>query len=223
VEISGVEIRRRIWQYSPMQAPWKHFETRVLLAGGLSALLVFAAALWIARSMRREPAQPSAQEPARALRTPPLPRREKPDRFPGNTHRPAAGEGDTSGSIDLGTFSAGRDLVYVDDPRVWWESDHDTNDTECDHSMHAAVEAPLRRLIDLVDAAGGTLEVHDAYRAAGIHNPRSLHKEGRAVDLTCDALGLEELAKLCWVAGFDWVYHEAGARGGAHVHCSVRR
>ena len=207
-----------------MQAPWKHFETRVLLAGWASALLVFFAALWIASCSRREePADEAKNTPrvARSIPAPPL--REKPKRFPANTHRPGTGEGATSGSVDLGTFSAGRDLVHVDDPRVWWESDHDTNDTECDHSMHAAVEAPLRRLIELVDAAGGTLEVHDAYRAAGIHNPRSLHKEGRAVDLTCDELGLEELAKLCWVAGFDWVYHEAGAKGGAHVHCSVRR
>jgi len=149
--------------------------------------------------------------------------RDIPDKFPANTHMPRIGEGAASGSIDLSTFSAGRDLVYFDDRRIWWESDHDKNDNECDHSMHRAVQAPLRRLVALVSRAGGTLEVHDAYRPTGVHAPRSLHLEGRAVDVTCDELGLKELAKLCWAAGFDWILYEANARGGAHIHASVRR
>ncbi|MFC1452487.1 hypothetical protein ACFLSJ_03985 [Verrucomicrobiota bacterium] len=112
--------------------------------------------------------------------------------------------------------------MYIDDPRVWWESDNDDKDTEDDHSIHRSLEAPLRRLIELVHERGGALEVQDAYRAGGVHNPRSLHKEGRALDVTCDEMSLEDLAKLCWAAGFDWVYHED--RGtGPHVHCSVRR
>ncbi len=89
--------------------------------------------------------------------------------------------------------------------------------------MHHAIETPLRLLIELVHREGGTLEIHDAYRPEGVHNARSLHKEGRALDMTCDELGLERLACLCWAAGFDWVYYEASARGGAHVHCSVKR
>lgn len=146
-----------------------------------------------------------------------------PAEFTRDTHRPAESEGAVSGSRDPDLFSAGRDLIYVDDSRVFWESDSDKNDVECDHSMHRAMEDPLRLLIELVHKQGGTLEVHDAYRAEGVHNERSLHKEGRAIDVTCDELGLEQLSCLCWAAGFDWVYYEASSRGGAHVHCSVKR
>ncbi len=158
---------------------------------------------------------PTATQPLTAVR-------DIPAAFPRNTHLPTRREMDVSGSVDPERFSPGRDLVYVDDSRVWWESDHDTGDDECDHSVHRALDLPLRRLIALVATRNGTLEVHDAYRPTKIHNSRSLHKEGRAIDVTCDELGLEELAKLCWAAGFDWVYHESPARGGAHIHASVR-
>ena len=68
---------------------------------------------------------------------------------------PDAKECDISGSITNNDFSAGRDLVYVDDPRVWWESDNDgDDDDECDHSMNAVIEIPFRRLVNLVTAAG---------------------------------------------------------------------
>lgn len=152
-----------------------------------------------------------------------IPMREAPASFKAGKHMPDIGEGAASGSIELGTFSAGRDLIYVDDPRVWWESDSDKNDVEDDHSMHAAMAIPFIRLLDLVSEKNAVLKVQDAYRAHGVHGPRSLHKEGRALDLTSDELTLEELAILCWVAGFDWVYHEANALSGSHVHCSVQR
>ena len=104
------------------------------------------------------------------------------------------------------------------------ETEDDDTDTEDDHSVHRSLEAPLRRLIELVHRRGGILEVHEAYRATGVHNPRSLHTEGRAIDVTCDEFSLEELAKLCWAAGFDWVYYEGGSKvNGPHIHCSVRR
>ncbi len=143
--------------------------------------------------------------------------------FRADTHRPPKPEGEISGKRDAELFSPGRDLVFVDDPRVYWESDNDENDDECDHSMHKSMEAPLRLLIELVHARGGTLEVQDCYRASGVHNARSLHKEGRAIDITCDELGLEKLSSLAWSSGFDWVYYEKSSRGGAHVHCSVKR
>ena len=152
-----------------------------------------------------------------------IPMREAPKTFGAGVHKPKTGEAAASGSIELGTFSAGRDLIYVNDPRVWWESDSDKNDIEDDHSMHAAMEVPFRRLVELVSETNAVLKVQDAYRAHGVHGPKSLHKEGRALDLTSDELSLEELAKLCWVAGFDWVYHEGNARSGSHVHCSVKR
>ncbi len=152
------------------------------------------------------------------------PRRELPARFPPNTTLPDMRENAASGSIHMPTFSPGRDLVYVDDPRVWWESDHDgESDDECDHTFHRSLEAPLRRVIEAVAVRGATLKVQDAYRPTGIHNGRSLHREGRAIDLTCDGLPLEELAKLCWQAGFDWVFYERPTGGGDHIHASVRR
>ena len=154
---------------------------------------------------------------------PPTPRRAAPVSFPPDTHLPNINEVRASGAIDLGTFSPGRDLIRFDDPRIWWESDHDKGDIEDDHSIHKSVEGPLRTLIELVTKEGGELEVHEAYHPGGQHNIRSLHKEGRAIDVTCDQFPLEELAKLCWVAGFDWVYYEASTAGGAHIHCSVKR
>ena len=69
-----------------------------------------------------------------------------------------------------------------------------------------------------------------------VHAARSLHCEGRALDLTLGRPGsdkslsgpeasaaLERLAKLAWQAGFDWVYNEWPKGGGPHVHASVRR
>jgi hypothetical protein len=169
------------------------------------------------------PAAPIATPPP-AVAAPSLaPVRDEPARFARNSYLPNRREGDVSGSVNPELFSPGRDLIYVDDSRVWWESDNDkeSGDDECDHSMHHALDLPFRRLIELVAARDGILEVHDAFRAARVHASRSLHKEGRALDLTCDELGLEALAKLCWAAGFDWVYYECG-KGGDHIHVSVR-
>ena len=147
--------------------------------------------------------------------------RKKPKKFPPNTYLPKKKESQASGAIDLTTFSPGKSLIYFDDKRVWWESDHDKNDIEDDHTIYVTMKAPLRRLIDLVTKENATLKVQDTYRPTGIHNSRSLHKEGRAIDLTCSGISLEELAKLCWMAGFNWVYYER--KGGAHIHCSVKR
>ena len=150
------------------------------------------------------------------------PVRDEPRRFRANTHLPNYGEGRASGSMGSYPFLPKHDLVHIDDDRVWWESEHDTNDTEDDHIIHRSMEEPLRRLIELVDQRNAVLKVQDAYRDEGIHAKKSLHKEGRAIDLTAEGMGLEELAKLAWAAGFDWVYNEAPKRGGAHVHASVR-
>ncbi len=200
-----------------------------LLLLGLAAI---AASIGAAVDPRRPTSvQPAATEPPTEPLPTPQPQppdlspvREEPTRFRRNTYMPKRREGDVSGSVDPETFSPGRDLIYIDDSRVWWESDNDkaSGDDECDHSMHMALEFPFRRLIELVSAREGVLEVHDAFRAARVHGSRSLHKEGRALDLTCDQLGLEALAKLCWAAGFDWVYYECG-KGGDHIHVSVRR
>jgi hypothetical protein len=190
-----------------------------LVWGLVSALAVFLAGLcWTMTTARREPAASGSRNirPDSRLRV-----REEPADFPIGTHLPNRREGEVSGSIDMATFSAGRDLIYVDDERVWWESDQDEDDDECDHTMHRSLEAPFRRLVELVSREGGTLKVQDAFRPARIHSSRSLHREGRALDVTCDDFPLEKLAKLCWAAGFDWVYYEK--TGGEHVHCSVRR
>lgn len=169
------------------------------------------------------------------------PVREAPEKFPHDGKHPGPSESDCSGPTDLDSFSAGRDLVYVDDARCWWESDFDAaeKDVECDHTMHAAMEIPFRRLVNLVAASEGTnsqLRVQEAFRAAGVHAARSLHCEGRALDVTLGrpgaresfrgsegAAALERLAKLCCQAGFDWVFFENSTGTGPHVHASVRR
>ncbi|HNR93862.1 MAG TPA: hypothetical protein PKM67_03310 [Kiritimatiellia bacterium] len=148
--------------------------------------------------------------------------RAEPDAFKPNMRLPHRSEIRSSGAIHLKAFFPEYDLMHVDDPRVWWESDHDTDDVEDDHLVHYAMEIPLKRLIELVHREGGKLKVQDAYRADGIHYPKSLHKEGRAIDLTCENMTLEKLAKLCWAADFDWVFYEAPKGGGHHIHASVR-
>ena len=166
--------------------------------------------------------------------------RPAPDKpFGRNGRLPSARENDASGAPAPGAFSPARDLVFVDDPRCWWESDNDgESDDECDHSMHAAAEIPFRRLVNLLalEAPQLQLRVQEAYRPCGsIHSPKSLHLEGRALDLTLGLPGaaesfrgdeimpsLERLAALAWRAGFDWVLLEWPRGGGPHVHASVR-
>jgi len=153
-----------------------------------------------------------------------IPAREIPRSFrPGSQMPRNKGEGAASGSIEISTFDPDRDLIRIDDPRVKWESDDDKNDNEDDHLYHRSLEAPLRRLIHLVEEAGGELEVTDGYRDKydRIHAKRSLHKEGRAIDLISTGIDLSHLGRLAWAAGFDWVLYESGK--GAHIHASVRR
>jgi hypothetical protein len=149
------------------------------------------------------------------------PVRAEPEHFTRRTRMPVRREIDASGANVLSSFDAGRDLVKLYDSRVWWESDNDGDgDDEDDHAINRALETPLRRVIELVAAAGGRLKVQDSYRASGVHCSTSLHKEGRAVDLTAEVISLEKLAKLCWAAGFHWVFYEV--KGGEHIHCSVQ-
>lgn len=146
------------------------------------------------------------------------PVRDRPATFPANSHMPPVKEYLASGANDPNRFNAARDLVLVHDKRAWWESDQHPGGGENDHMMHRAMVTPLRRLIELASQKGAVLEIRDTYRPEGrIHIRISLHREGRAVDLTVRGISLEELAKLSWMSGFDWVYREGG-----HVHCSVR-
>ena len=155
------------------------------------------------------------------------PVREAPKSFKKNTYMPNIPESEASGSIDKSDFAAGRDLIYMEESRILWK---------CDHSMHRAMEIPFRRLVNLVTAAGWDLKVHEIYMPSGsVHATRSLHKEGRALDITVDRPdpkpsithfekieAYEELSKLAWQAGFDWVYYEYSKGTGPHIHASVR-
>jgi hypothetical protein len=155
------------------------------------------------------------------------PVREAPAAFPPDSNMPRGKEIYASGPIDLATFDPKRDLMRFEDPRVWFESDHaKDDDDEDDHLIHRAMEVPLRRLVNLVEQKKGKLKVQDAFRHAAknrIHMARSLHCEGRAIDLTCEGMSLSELAKLCWQAGFDFVLYETPRTSGPHLHCSVKR
>ncbi len=206
--------------YHSRQNGWMKRHVVLLCLGCTSAIVVFAVGVSRipSRHLRHEPLDMTEIEDVV------MPLRQAPASFPRGTYRPNRRESDVSGAIDLATFSAGRDLTYVEDDRAWWESDNDNGDTECDHTVHHSLRVPLEQAIQLTAERGAVLKIQDAYRGAGIHNSKSLHKEGRAIDLTCDELPLEEIAKICWQAGFDWVYHEKGSRNnGPHIHASVAR
>lgn len=171
---------------------------------------------------------PAADRPPAAAPAPDLknPVRPAPAAFPRDSNLPRGKESLHSGPIDLATFDPKRDLTRFEDPRVWFESDHDPSGKEDDHLISRAMETPLRRLVNLVEAKKGKLKIQDAYRPAAqntVHLGKSLHLEGRAVDLTCEGLALGDLAKLCWQAGFDFVLYEAPKASGDHIHCSVKR
>jgi hypothetical protein len=155
------------------------------------------------------------------------PVRPAPSAFPPDSNMPPGKESSHSGPIDLKTFDAKKDLVHFDDPRLWFESDHDKGDTEDDHMINRSVITPLKRLANLIEKKGAKLKVQEAYRPVTkdrkIHLAKSLHREGRAVDLTSDKLSLSELAKLAWQAGFDYVLYEVPKNGGRHLHCSMKR
>lgn len=182
------------------------------------------------------PAVPAATPAEKALcAVRPAP--EKP--IPKDHHWPEERESSVCGAIRLDDFSAGRDLVYVEDPTVWWESDQDAkeNDIEDDHTMNVALEPAFRRLVALLATEKPDLQlrVQECFRAAGVHSARSLHAEGRAIDVTVgrkDGTRLPaseteaaytELAAFCWRAGFDWIYFENATGTGPHVHASVKR
>ena len=164
-----------------------------------------------------------SQQPPPDLHNPVRP---APATFPVDSNMPTGREVFASGPIDLATFNPDKDLVRFEDKRVWFESDNKKNPEEDDHIIHRAMEVPLKRLVNLLEKkdAKAKLKVHDAYRPTGIHLEKSLHREGRAIDLTSEKVSLSELAKLAWQAGFDFVlYEKPGKSGGEHLHCSVKR
>jgi len=175
-------------------------------------------------SPEEEKAQHSSGTTTEDLHTPV---REAPASFPADSNLPRGREIYASGPVDLKTFNSTNHLIRFEDKRVWFESDTKKNAEEDDHIIHRAMEVPLKRLVNLLEKKGGgkaQLKVHDAYRPTGIHLENSLHREGRAIDLTGEGITLSELAKLAWQSGFDFVLYEK-AKGGAgeHLHCSVKR
>jgi hypothetical protein len=189
----------------------------------VASLIAAAGIILVTVFLAHRPSAPTAPPPTLKPLIAEEPPRTMPARFPPDTAMPDIKESIASGPINTNAFNANEELVRMENDNVWWESDNDQNDHEDDHLMHRNMKAPLNRLIVAVGEAGGRLKVQEAYRPSRIHNNRSLHREGRAIDVTCDEMTLETLAKLCWVSGFSWVYYEASGKGGAHIHCSIRR
>lgn len=200
----------------------EHAAARALLLAAVAVSLGFLGGIRYQQARVTRPLSPAAPRLPLGL---PLdqPVRQAPARFAPDTCLPEGKEYLACGPIDLATFSPGRDLVRFDDARVWFESDHASEHEDDDHTIHRRVEEPLRRLVELAARRRAHIKIHDAYRPVGVHLERSLHREGRALDLTSDEISLEELAKLCWQAGFDWVFFELKVKTGAHVHASVKR
>lgn len=151
------------------------------------------------------------------------PVREAPAVFPPASNLPPGREIFASGPIDLATFNPTNDLVKFSDRRVAMPTA--SANREAGLLIHRAMEPPLRRLINLVGAAGGRLEIVEAYRPVERGaRATSLHHEGRAVALTAEQLERgETLAKLAWQAGFDFVLHGVSQDAKPKVHASVRR
>lgn len=157
------------------------------------------------------------------------PVRELPRPFRNGQRMPVPKEGNASMLMDDVDFDPKTDLIFMDDPDVWWESDNVKNGEENDHLFHYAMEGPMRRLIHMVKERGAMLRVTEAYSLENFHHAKSLHKQGRAVDITWmqrepylkdktkRTLPLGELGRLAWAAGFTWVYFEKD-----HIHASIR-
>ncbi|MCL1920591.1 MAG: hypothetical protein FWG50_05860 [Kiritimatiellaeota bacterium] len=202
-----------------------------VIVAALVCVLGVAACFLLERRAKPKPdkeEEAKTEEPQPSAAAPDLhsPVRDAPAAFPVDSNLPRGRETLASGPIDLATFSEKKDIVRFEDKRVWFDSDNKKDPEEDDHLIHRAMEVPLKRLVNLLEkkSAKAKLKVHDAYRPTGIHLEKSLHREGRAIDLTCEGISLSELAKLAWQSGFDFVlYEKPGASGGEHLHCSVKR
>jgi hypothetical protein len=127
--------------------------------------------------------------------------------------------GAISGRIARGTVPFHR-LVRCDAANVLFK---DEEGTGADRLMTPRLEQRLERLAALVQREWPelTVRVTEAWDESNEHGERSLHYEGRALDLTTSDLDGERLGRLAGLAlaaGFEWVAHEP-----THVHASVAR
>jgi hypothetical protein len=205
----------------------------MVVAAGV-CVIGLAACLIIEACGKKRPAdvrqKPEVAEEKKPPAPPPdlyNPVRPAPAAFPPDSNLPRGKESFASGPIDLKTFNPTNDLVRFNDARVWFESDKANHKgDEDDHLIYTSVEVPLKRLVNLLEKKDGKLKIQEAYRAADknhIHLDISLHCEGRALDLTCEKVRLDTLAKLAWQSGFDFVLYEVPKKSGVHLHCSVKR
>lgn len=142
---------------------------------------------------------------------------------PRGTYHPDKAEAEVVGAINARINRRSpyfQRLVRVESEAIVFK---DEEGTGADRLMTTRTRERLERLSSLVlrEWPGVRLRVTEAWDENAEHGAKSVHYEGRALDLTTsdqDSSRLGRLAGMAIEAGFDWVIHES-----THVHASVAR
>jgi hypothetical protein len=143
-------------------------------------------------------------------------------KVPNVSEKDPVASGPFHGAILRGTSHFSQLVENKNTKVVFKNEEGDGSDRLMTHELKSRIDL----LADSVQSEWGSavkLRVTEAWDDRGEHSSsRSLHYEGRAVDLTTSDLDRSKLARLGRLAveaGFNWVYYE----NLLHIHASVRR